>query len=295
MKVRDILDYFSESGEKVDFFGDKQIEIKYISNLKDICEHSICWVKNKKFADPVTIEKLRKTNSVLVVSPFIIDNLNCLVTEYPKGIFFSILNKFFSSEFNHVISEKATVLTDKIGKNVHIGANCYIEKDVSIGNNTIVYPNVSIVSPCAIGENCIIFPGVVIGADGFGYYFQDDVPVREKHFMGVKIGDNVDIGANTCIDRGLLTDTVIEANVKIDNLCHIGHNAVIKENCLVIAGTIICGSSVIEKNAYLSPGAVVLNQLTIEEKAKVGANSLAISRVKAGSTIFGVPGKKIAN
>lgn len=293
MIINEILDYLKEKGSGVDYIGHNEIEIKTISNLQEIVPNSICWIKNKKYATEEVVEKLRGTENVLVVCPFEIENVNCIVTQYPKGTFFDILNKFFTKEFRHFISKRATVLTEKVGDNVHIGDNCYIGEDVVIGDNTIIHPNVSIICPCEIGCDCEIYPGVVIGADGFGYYYEEDIPHREKHFKGVRIGNNVDIGANSCIDRGLITDTVIKNNVKIDNLCHIGHNVVIEENCLVIAGSIICGSALIKKNAYLSPASVVLNQITVEEKGKVGSNSLAISKVKAGTTIFGVPGKCI--
>ena len=116
----------------------------------------------------------------------------------------------------------------------HSRENCYIGDEVEIGDDTVIHPNVSVICPCKIGRGCEIFPGVVIGADGFGYYMEHDIPYREIHFRGVVIGDHVDIGTNTCVDRGLLTDTVICDHVKIDNLCHIGHNVKIEENCLTM-------------------------------------------------------------
>lgn len=293
MKIKDITGYLSDKGTQFEYKGNGEIEIENISNLQEIKCNSICWIKIKKFATDEVVDKLRNTKDVLVVCPFEIEGVNCLITQYPKGVFFDILNAFFSRDFKHSISDRATVLTDKIASNVHIGPNCYIGEEVSVGENTIIHPNATIIGPCSIGHDCEIFPGVVIGADGFGYFVTDDVPYREKHFMGVRIGNYVDIGANTCIDRGLITDTVIMDHVKVDNLCHIGHNVIIEENCMIIAGSIICGSAVIKKNAYLSPGSTVLNQLTVEERGKVGSNSLAISKVKSGTTIFGVPGKCI--
>ena len=120
------------------------------------------------------------------------------------------------------------------------------------------------------------------------------IPYREIHFRGVVIGDHVDIGANTCVDRGLLTDTVICDHVKIDNLCHIGHNVKIEENCLIIAGTVICGSALIKRNAYLAPESVVMNQVTVGEGGMVGVNSAAITNVKDKVTVFGTPAKRLS-
>lgn len=295
MTTKEIKDYLISKGTVFQFNNNNEFEITRISSLQNLQEESICWIKSKKFATDDVIRDIKKKRTVLVVCPFEIESVNCIITQYPKGVFFDILNQFFSKGKIHEISEKAVIFSDKIGNNVHIGANCFIGDDVTIGDNTIIHPNVSIISPCVIGHDCEIYPGVVIGTDGFGYFFEEDIPYREKHFMGVKIGDYVDIGANVCIDRGLITDTEIRSHVKIDNLCHIGHNVVIEENCLVIAGTIICGSAWIKKNAYLSPGSVVLNQIIVEEKAKVGSNSLAISTVRAGSTVLGVPGKRITS
>lgn len=294
MTINEILKFLIESGNEVIFIGNKNAEITTMSNLQDLKDHSICWIKNSRFATGEVVDNLKQLRSVLVVSPFEIEGVNCIITDYPKGIFFSILNHFFGKTFKHTISDSATVLTDRIGKNVHIGANCYIGDEVEIDDNTIIHPNVSVICPCKIGRNCEIFPGVVIGADGFGYYMKSDTPYRETHFKGVFIGDDVDIGANTCIDRGLLTDTIICSHVKIDNLCHIGHNVKIEENCLIIAGTVICGSALIRKNAYLAPDSVILNQIKVGEHAMVGVNSAAITNVKDKVTVFGTPAKRLS-
>lgn len=294
VKVAEINSFLRKGYVDFRYKGEESVTINTMSNLKELVDHSICWIKTKKYASETVIKKIQSHEQVLVVCPFEIDGVNCIITDYPKGVFFSILNEFFYHSFNHGISDKATLLTSEIGSNVHIGANCYIGEDVKIGDNTIIHPNVSIIAPCTIGHDCVIFPGVVIGADGFGYYVEDDIPYHEKHFKGVVIGDYVDIGANTCIDRGLLTDTTICNHVKIDNLCHIGHNVRIEENCMIIAGTIICGSAVIGRNSYLAPDSVVLNQIKIGEKAVLGVNSAAIIDVKAGVTAFGTPAKRLS-
>ena len=290
----DAINFLKEKGYEIIYKSrGEDFWIENISSLQGLMPNSICWIKAEKFATEDIVKNICDIGTVLVVCPFEIEGANCIITQCPKGVFFEILNHFFYKEFKHEISCKATVLTGKIGDNVHIGPNCYICEDVTIGDNTIIHPNVNIISHCSIGHDCEIYPGVVIGADGYGYYFEGDVPHREKHFMGVRIGNNVDIGANTCIDRGLITDTIIKDNVKIDNLCHISHNVVVEENTLIIAGTVVCGSAVIKKNAYLAPGSTVLNQITVEERGMVGSNSLAIRKVKKGTTIFGVPGRCI--
>ncbi len=294
MQIEDILKFLRETRQKVVYAGNREGTITSISNLEELNDHSICWIREQRFATSRIVEELKRHKDILVVCPFKVEGVNCIITDYPKGVFFSILNHFFAKPWNHTISDKAVVLTEQIGENVHIGPGCYVGENVEIGAHTIIHPNVSIISPCRIGCYCEIFPGVVIGADGFGYYKENDVPYREIHFKGVEIGHYVEIGANTCIDRGLLTDTVLCDHVKIDNLCHIGHNVRIEENCMIIAGTVICGSAVIKENAYLAPNCVVMNQIQVGEYAMVGVNSAAITNIKERMTVFGTPAKRLS-
>lgn len=294
IKAEKICRFLDGEGIHYEYYGDCDAVIHDFSNLQELTDAVICWVKDKKNVNGEIITRFQTLKDILVVSPFRFDGANCIVTDYPKGVFFSILNHFFAAPFSHTISNRATVLTGAIGENVHIGSNCYVGPEVSIGDNTILHPNVVIDCPCKIGKNCEIFAGVVIGADGFGYYKDEDgVPHREIHYKGVIIGDNVEIGANTCIDRGLLTDTVIGDNVKIDNLCHVAHNVRMDENCLMTAQSGVAGSTNIRNNVYIAPGATILNQLTIEKDAWIGAGSTIIKNVKKGATMFGIPATKL--
>lgn len=287
--VKEILEFLDGKDISYIFNGDKDLQIVVFSSLQDLKENSICWVKAKKNLSDDILVKLHKKN-VLVVCPFKIDGVSCIITDYPKGIFFSILNRFFAKSYKHSISEKAIVLSDRIGENVHISPNCYIGEEVQIGDNTILHPNVVIDCPCIIGKNCEIHSGAVIGTDVEGYYIEKDVPIKETHYMGVEIGDNVEIGANTTIAKGLLVNTYIGNNVKIWDLCHIGHNSIIEDNCIIIVGSYICGSAKVKKNSYLAPASVVLNQVTLGERVTVGVNSVAMSDINDNATIMGTPG-----
>ena len=291
MLIDEVLAFLKNDGAQFEFSPahDGSFEVKTFSSLNDIADNCICWIKNKSFASDSVIATLREHMDAVVVCPFRIEGVHCIITSEPKRVIFSILNEFFSRDFEHEISPAATVLTDKIGRNVHIGPGCYICADVEIGDNTIIHPNVSIISPCKIGHDCEIFSGAVIGADGANYYMDGDIPKRSKHFKGVVIGNNVDIGANTCVDRGLLVDTVIGDNVKIDNLCQIAHNVRIEANCLILGGVQIGGSTVIKKGAYIAPGSVLMNQISIGENAYVGIGSIVLKKVRSGVKVFGVP------
>lgn len=270
-----ILEFLKNGGYSVEYIGNEQLYITSFSNLTNICESSIAWVKNKKYLTQDVLQSIKEKSNTIIVCPWKIDEANnCLLTESPKEVFFSILKEFFSEKKDAVISSKAVIETERIGRNVSIGAGCYISKDVDIDDDVIIHANVVIDCPCKIGRGTEIFSGTVIGADGFGYYFHNDIPERVPHFGGVIIGEYVDIGANTCIDKGTLDDTVIENNVKIDNNCHIGHNVQIGKNTLIVAGTTICGSVVIGDNSYLAPESLIKNQVHIGENSFVGMNTV---------------------
>lgn len=288
--IQQVLDFLQKDGQTVDFVGNAATVINKIANIRELDDNCIAWIKKKSFLTEDIENALLSHKNVLIVAPFVVENANTIVTENPKRTFFSVLNEFVATKRIVCINPTATIETDKIGNNVTIGANCYIGPDVRIDDNVIIHHNVVIECPCTIGEGSEIFSGVVIGTEGYGYYYDEEhVPVREQHYMGVRIGKHVDIGANTTVDRGLLGDTVIGDNVKIDDHCHIAHNDIIHDNVLVIAGTVLCGSVEIGKDVYLAPGSIILNQLKVEDEAYVGVGSVVIRNIKKGKKVFGVP------
>lgn len=197
-----------------------------------------------------------------------------------------------------VIGENVT-----LGANISIGAGCVIEDNVvieegvivganttigctsRIARNTRIFSNVAIYHDVHIGENCVIQAGAVIGADGFGYANEKGIWVRIPQTGGVKIGDDVDIGANACIDRGALKDTIIGNGVKIDNLCHIAHNVVIGDHSAMAGFTGIAGSSVLGKHVTLSGRSSILGHLSIADGTHVTACSL-INRSNKEAGVF---------
>lgn len=154
---------------------------------------------------------------------------------------------------NCVIGENVVV-----GENVEIYPGCFVGEDSSIGDNGLIYANVSLYSNVKIGKNAVIHSGTAIGSDGFGFAPSKDGWTKIHQLGGVTIGDNVDIGANTAIDRGALEDTVIEDNVIIDNLVHIAHNVKIGSGSAIAGCVGIAGSAVIGKNCTVA-GAVAIN------------------------------------
>ena len=162
----------------------------------------------------------------------------------------------------------------KLGEHVVIGANCYLGDNVSVAANTELQANVTVYHDCVIGQNCTIAAGVVIGADGFGYANQNGEWVKIPQVGRVVIKDNVEIGANTSIDRGALDDTVIEQGVKLDNLIQIGHNCLIGEHT-VIAGCVgIAGSARLGKRCKIGGAAMILGHLEIADDITVSPGSM---------------------
>lgn len=298
IELDQILHYLDEIGLEYKYVGNKNITINKFSSINNIDSNCISWVKEQSNYIDGTLTGLNNVIIVTKPSVSIIDNekeIGFILCQDPKEAFFSILGFFFSREgYRDYISPKSVVETKAIGKSVYIGHNCFIGKNVTIDDNVIIKNNVSIEGTVEIGKNTIIHSGVVIGTDGFGYYQDSEGRnIKVPHYGGVIIGQDVEIGANTCIDRGTLDNTVIGDNVKIDNLCHIGHNCVIKYNSLMIALSMLGGSTVIEKDSYIAPGVMIMNQTHIGENSLVGMGAVVVKDVEENTVVAGVPAKVI--
>ncbi|MFM1977207.1 MAG: hypothetical protein RL145_2053, partial [Pseudomonadota bacterium] len=160
----------------------------------------------------------------------------------------------------------------------------------NIGANTILHPNVTIYSSVTIGENATIHAGTVIGADGFGYERDvDGAMYKFPHLGGVVIGDNVEIGSNSSIDRGTLGNTIIRDGAKIDNQVHISHNVDVGRDAVIIANSMVGGSVKIGDRAWLAPSVCIMNQRKIGEDATVGLQALVVKDVQKLETVMGAP------
>lgn len=172
----------------------------------------------------------------------------------------------------------------RLGENVQIGACCVIAQDVEIGDNTVIHPNVTIGHSTKIGHNCTIYSGVVIGTDGFGYVRDGEAYLKVPQIGNVCIGNNVDIGANTTIDRGALRDTVVHDGVKLDNHIQVGHNVEIGEHTAVSAFTGISGSTTIGKNCIIGGGVGIRDNIEIADDVIITGRTFVSSSLKtAGS------------
>lgn len=178
-----------------------------------------------------------------------------------------------------------------IGDNTAILAGAYVGDNVTIGKNCRIHPYAVIYDNTVIGDNVVIHSGAIIGADGFGYKFRNNVHVKVPQVGNVVIEDNVEIGANTCIDRGALGSTYIGMGSKIDNLVQIGHNNKVGKHVIMCGLTGVSGSCNIEDYAILAGSTGVADHVTIGQGAVVLARSGVAGDVAAGAQVFGSPAK----
>jgi UDP-3-O-[3-hydroxymyristoyl] glucosamine N-acyltransferase len=162
-----------------------------------------------------------------------------------------------------------------------IGALCVIERGAHIGAGTELKSRVTVGENCIVGERCLIHPGVVIGADGFGFAPNAGAWEKIEQLGAVQIGNDVEIGANTCIDRGALQDTVIEDGVKLDNLIQIGHNVRVGKHTAMAGCVGVAGSATIGAHCTMGGGAIVLGHLEMAEGVNISAATVVTRSIRA--------------
>jgi len=213
-------------------------------------------------------------------------------------------------ELEHAIHPAAVVHeTASVGNGCKIGANCYIGKDVVLGDGVVLYPNVTIMDETKIGIDTVIWPGTVIrerceigaycifhnnvsiGADGFGYRPREDGMGLAKipQIGNVVIGNAVEIGANSCVDRGKFSSTIIGDGCKIDNLVQIAHNCIMGRSCIMAGHSGLAGSVTLGDGVIIGGSASIKDHTTIHSGAVVAAGSGVMNDVPAGKTVLGYP------
>lgn len=257
VKIYDVVSFMSEKGSMpVRYSGfDQNEEIVSFASLDRAKSNDLSFCK---FTGQKAIKMMNSSNAGLIICCLLpLSSANCIVVPNPRLWFIRVVREFFLPRGPPGIHSSA-VIADcvEIGKNVRIGPNC------------------------------------TIGFEGFGFEGDDEgIYYRFPHVGKVILGDNVEIGANTCIDRGALEDTIIGEGTKIDNLVHVAHNVKIGKNCMIIALTCLGGGVVIEDGAYVGIGAGIRNQITIGEKAFIGMGAVVVKDVAPGVTVIGNPAK----
>ena len=278
------------------FFGDQDTVIEGLAPLEHATPQQLSFLSNPRYIAQLPYSKAA---CVIVAPAFEMEARQrgaCIVVDDPHYYFARVTQlwkRHLAPERKALIHPAAFVDPfARVGRNVSVGAfscisagaqiaegvqiaeHCVIGENASVGCNTRFEARVTLTEGCSIGERCIVHPGVVIGADGFGFALHQGRWEKIEQLGAVRIGNDVEIGANTCIDRGALQDTVIEDGVKLDNLIQIGHNVHVGAHTAMAGCVGVAGSAHIGARCTIGGGAVVLGHLTLADGVHVSAASV---------------------
>jgi UDP-3-O-[3-hydroxymyristoyl] glucosamine N-acyltransferase len=261
-----------------ELYGDSTAVITGLAPLESATPQQIGFLSNPRYQQQLLASK---AGCVIVASqmkePAVLRGA-CIITDQPY-LYFAKLTQLWKRGLkqNTPATVHPSAMVDPLAE-VHplasIGPLCVVERGARIGADTILKSRVTVGEDCVVGERCIIHSGVVIGADGFGFAPSGDAWEKIEQLGAVQIGNDVEIGANTCIDRGALQDTVIEDGVKLDNLIQIGHNVRVGRNTAMAGCVGVAGSATIGAHCTVGGGAIILGHLTIGPHVNISAGTL---------------------
>lgn len=282
-------------------------EITGITNIDDAGSGDIT------FAVPPHLEKAAKCNAAAVIIPDTIEDFPkpAIRVANPRVAFTTLLDLFtpkpdikpgihpqavlgVNVKLGTGVAVMAHAVIDdnaQIGNNTIIYPHTYIGRDCAVGNDTLIYPNVTIRENCHIGSRVIIQSGAVIGSDGFGFVTTGGRHQKVPQVGNVIIEDDVEIGANTCLDRATTGSTIVKKGTKIDNLVHLAHNVIVGENCFFVAQTGIAGSTKIGNNVTFAGQSGSNGHITIGDNCVFAARTAPINDVPANSFCAGFPAR----
>lgn len=297
--------------------GDKDAIVRGVAPIADARPGQLAFYsteQNSAAFKILPIDVLRKTRAtVILLQPAQVADAptgaTLLITDSPRGNIVKILGEiyrekprfgvsadarvergvFFRSRKTNYVGQFATIERGAViepGVKIYPGA--YIGRNVTLGRGTIVYGGAHIEN-ATIGADCVINANAVIGKNGFGYTRQDGHNIFIPHVGRVVLGDRVSVGANSCIDRGAMTDTIVGNGTKIDNLCQIAHGVVIGQECFLAAGTGLAGGTVVGNRVLLAGQVGVSNGVHIGDDAEVGAKSGVFKNIPSGTKSMGYP------
>jgi UDP-3-O-[3-hydroxymyristoyl] glucosamine N-acyltransferase len=269
--------------------GDPSSVVDNISSIANANSTSVTFLSNLKYSSSLANSK---ACAVVVHKNFEDDNkFNYLKSDDPY-LTYAKLTKLFKDESELVIPfiHDSAVISDtaSVSKKVHIGANVFIGPNCIINENVVINANCSLVKDVEIDSDTTINYGTVLGSDGFGFAPSNKGYVKIEQLGGLKIGKNVEIGANCTIDRGALDNTEIHDGVILDNLIHIAHNVVLGKNSAIAASCAIAGSSKIGQNFQMGGLSGVLGHLDICDDVTVGAHTLITKSIKKPGNYIGI-------
>jgi UDP-3-O-[3-hydroxymyristoyl] glucosamine N-acyltransferase len=280
--------------------------INNIRSIEEANEGDITFIANKKYFNKLN---LTKASAILAPPQTAAEGKNLIIVADPYAALGKLLTLFYPLEHGRrgvspdaYIEEGAMVSPDAtifprafigkgatIGKGVVIYPGVFIGSNASIGDDSILYANVTVYHSCIIGKRVILHSGVVVGADGFGFASPGKNNTKIPQVGFVQIDDDVEIGANTTIDRAALGRTWIQRNVKIDNLVQIAHNVVIGENSAIAAQAGISGSTKLGKGVMVGGQAGMVGHINIGDSVIIAAASSVHKNIKPGQIVVGSP------
>jgi UDP-3-O-[3-hydroxymyristoyl] glucosamine N-acyltransferase len=286
--------------------GDGSVEISGLAGIEGAQEGDITFVSNERF---IPLLKKTKATAAIVAQEIADVPLPLLIVPNPLLAVAKILTLFTQRPYvaggvsaMAVVSPSAKVSEDatiypfvsvgdeaQIGSRVTIYPGAFIGSQATIGDDTIIYPHVTIYPRCVLGKRVIVHAGTVIGADGFRFVKDGEANVRIPQVGIVEIEDDVEIGANCCIDRATFGKTLIKRGVKVDNLVQIAHNVQIGEHSIIVAQVGISGSTKLGKNVTLAGQVGLVDHIEIGDNVMIGAQSGIAKNVPPNQIVLGTP------
>ena len=278
--------------------GDASIEINSINTPAEASAGQITFLSDSRYK-----KELRNTAASAVIlrkQDRDVCPVTALIVINPYAAYAEVANLLYPTKKERaglhatvVMGEGCEIATDVwigphcyVGKNVRIesgcqiGPGCLIEDNAQIGANSVLLGNVAMMHDCTLGERVLIHPGAVIGSDGFGQANDNGRWIKIPQVGRVLIGNDVEIGANTTIDRGSIGDTIVEEGVRLDNLIHIGHNVRVGAHTVMAAGTLIAGSTIIGRNCMIGGSVGISGHLTIADNVTLTGRTTVLQSVK---------------
>ncbi len=287
--------------------GDASIRVTGLNGIKQAVSGDLTFVSDPRYAQFITTTPA----SAILVPDDLSEQGKTLITvadPYTAMLKVALEHQNDDSPQTPGIHETAVIAEDvEIGRDVSIGprvvveqgcvlgdkivlrAGAYVGRSSKIGDGTVLCPNSTVLADVSIGKRCLVYSGAVIGSDGFGFDLCDGKRQKIPHMGTVVIGDDVEIGANTAIDRATVGQTIIGSGTKIDNLVQIGHNVEIGEHCIVCGKAGICGSAIIKDHVMLGAEAGIGGHLEIGSGAIVAGRSGVTKSIEPKQVVSGFP------
>jgi UDP-3-O-[3-hydroxymyristoyl] glucosamine N-acyltransferase len=291
--------------------GDPDAAIIGVNGLDEAQPGELAFAEHEKYAPQV---RASRASAVIVSRTFPeAPGRTLLRVEHPRLAFIKVMYRFQPpSAAGTGVHRLAAVAPDaelgegvtirefavvrsraRIGSGTVIESGAHIGERVLVGEQCLIGPNVVIMHGCRIGRRVILHAGTVIGADGFGFFWTEGRHLKIPQLGNVVIEDDVELGANVCVDRATLGSTLIKRGTKVDNLVQIAHNDVIGEHVIMSGQVGIAGSSTIGDRVVLAGQAGVVDHATVGDDVKVGAQSAVVHNIPAGQTVWGTPARPI--